>query len=39
MKGFMKTYIKKGKTLLEPALDRCEGVSKLGKFAGSMCEC
>ena len=37
MKRFVKTYTKK-KTLLELALGRCEGTSKLGKFASSVYE-
>ena len=37
MERFMKTYTKK-KTLLGLALSRCEGMSKLGKFAGSVYE-
>ena len=35
MKRFIKTYTKK-KTLFGLALRRCEGMSKLGKFAGSV---
>ena len=38
MKRFIKIYTKK-KTLLGLALGRCEGTSKMSKFAGSVYEC
>jgi len=39
MKRFVKTNLKKGTDLLGLALGICEGMSSLGKFAGSVYEC